>query len=346
MAEPVIHGSIGSSPFTSQYVDVTEENLSIKIDEKFRFAQFHIEYHIQSDIDGNQIPLLFYASDIYDSTFQVSIDGVPIVLKEIPYGEKLDGKFSDFTYFFEQQGKSDYYYVMIDEDENTGFSITLDDMRYFETNISKGEHIITVNYTASCWVDQWELINKYSFRYALSPAKYWRSFGKLNISLDLSSCSYTVFTNLPTTDSSSSIMKWEFDELPVDLLMINFHPEINEKAFFYIGIGPMNLALFLGVFLVLAHLFWVKIHRKRNFNKRFSTAVIIGSIVVPFIYFITWFRMYDFIDWMIGEHASGKHGYYFLLFIFLPFVLPVYWVVIWLYDRYLRQKLDNTKNPS
>ena len=36
----------------------------------------------------------------------------------------------------------------------------LNDLQYFETNITKGKHIINVEYTAERWIDKWDWVSK------------------------------------------------------------------------------------------------------------------------------------------------------------------------------------------
>jgi hypothetical protein len=74
MASPVKEGTLGTRPFISQYVHILHENLRITIDEDFQYADFEIEYIINAEKSGAQIPLLFYASEYY-TNFEVTTDG-------------------------------------------------------------------------------------------------------------------------------------------------------------------------------------------------------------------------------------------------------------------------------
>ncbi|MFT5819383.1 MAG: hypothetical protein ACI8ZM_000606 [Crocinitomix sp.] len=42
IAESVIHGTVVSSPFTSEYVDILHEELNIIIDSNFKTASFEV----------------------------------------------------------------------------------------------------------------------------------------------------------------------------------------------------------------------------------------------------------------------------------------------------------------
>lgn len=79
MASPMQTGTHGTAPFTSREVDIVREQMRIVPDRKFQKAVFYIDYFIQSDRDGRQIPLLFYAMD-YMTDFKVWLDDMPVLL--------------------------------------------------------------------------------------------------------------------------------------------------------------------------------------------------------------------------------------------------------------------------
>ena len=346
MANPVIEGSLGSRPFVAEHVDVLHEDLWIGIDEQFEMAQFEVKYHIQAEKDGFQIPFLFYASE-YGGDFEVKVDGESVEVKEVPGELRVpDGtKFKDFSYFFEKDSVNyaepyEYSYVLLETDPSGGFHVDFTNMVYFETDITEGKHTIEVSYRAEKWIGQWGWINEYSFRYALSPAKYWRSFGTLEITLDATGFSGGLRSNLgpPTTGDIDSLAVWKFDQLPVEILEIIYLPEISSTAKTLIGISPFGLAMILGVVLTLLHLLLVIYWRKRKPTQRFSLAVIIGSLIVPLAFFYMWGNGYGIIDSFIGEEATGFHGYAFLVVLNYPFVLLVYWLAFWLFDRWFKRR--------
>jgi hypothetical protein len=344
MANPVTEGTLGARPFVSQYVDVIHEDLSIKIDENFEFATFNVKYHINSSSEGFQIPFLFYASQYLDS-FTVTIDGTPVNVQTIPDDVILpeESTFKDFS-FLQSPSDTDKYYYLNNRVHDLGFHYSLVDLIYFETDISKGEHVIEVNYRATKWTDQWDWINEYSFRYALSPAKYWKSFGTLHVDLDASSFNQVLSSNLgdPTSGNLKTTAHWEFDKLPVDVLQITYVPEVDETTQTLMKLGPMGLALIASVFLVIIHLVLIIWHRSRNPSKRFSIPVIAGSLMIPLFFVLTWMYSYNFIDSYIGEHAGRTHGYTFLLLGLYVFITPFYWGINWLIDKDLKKK--HTKN--
>ena len=342
MAEPVERGTLGSRPFTSEYVNVLHENLHITIGENFQYADFNVEYTIDALNDGIQIPLLFYASEYLDS-FHVFIDGKALKIQKIPWelNQTESTKFDDFAYFFEGDFE-DYGYTEIEESSTRSFHVSLSDFIYFETDITKGKHTISVSYRASYWVDMWDWVNEYSFRYALSPANYWKSFGTLEVTLDATAFSEHLTSTIgnPTYGDMDSIATWQFDKLPTETLYISYNPEISSRAQTAIKLGANGFAFIFGIIIFLIHVLFIYFYRKQKPVIRFSFVVIVGSLFFPFLGLYLWMYSYSLIDSIIGEHAAGHHGYTFLVMFFYPFILPVYWGIMWWIDKSFKKKFN------
>lgn len=343
MASPVTPGSLGAPPFVSEFVDITHEDLSIRLDASFMRASVTATYHIYAHKDGRQIPLLFYASE-YLEGFSVTIDGNPVAFsKDLGiYDDAQDGKFADFADLFASVA-TDGNYIEMKESEAGGILITPEDMRYFETDLTKGNHTIEVSYTATVWLEKTEWVTGYSFRYALSPAKYWKSFGSLSLTLDARAFATPISTNLPAPDQGSidSVATWSFAALPAEIIMIKHTPKVNRAAKALIAIGPMWLAVLTSLIFILLHYQLIHWYRNRKPSARFSPVVIIGSIVVPLAFFILWVAFYPIIDAVIGPNASHYHGYIFLVIVFYPIVLPIYWLIAWRVDIAAKGRLAN-----
>jgi len=347
MAQPYKTGTLGSSPFTNQYVDVVHEYLHITIDPNFQQAHFEVEYQIKADTDGIKIPLLFYASEYYDD-FVVSVDGKIVAVKKaseeylVPEGTV----FEDFAFFFEAPNSNNRSTVSINRSNNSGFLIRLDDMLYFETDISKGAHTIHVSYNAFRWEDDTDWIKKYSFRYAFSPAKYWRSFGYLEVVIESSEFEYPITTNFPApaTGDLTTTANWHFAEIPLEVLEINYQPEIGTFATFLTKLTPLGIALIMGLVLIVVHYILIKKYRKINPTKKWSWTVFIGGIIVPLLFVLIWVSSYQLIDSLIGTAASGIHGYStFFILVLYPIITPIYFFEMWILDRRLK-KLNPSKN--
>jgi len=345
MANPVIEGTFSGRPFVNQYVDIVHEDLFIKIDPNFEFADVQVKYHINSSEDGVQIPFLFYASEYFNS-FSVKIDGRAVQTKDIPFDLKISEttKFKDFAYFFEGKSSEHYRTALAENLGKNGFYIYSPDMLYFETDISKGTHLIEVSYKAKKWIDGLDEINKYSFRYALSPAKYWKSFGTLDVIIDASEFESPLSTNLghPIEGNIDAIGKWHFDSLPEELVQIEYIPKVSPIAEFLLSIGAGRLACLTGLLLAIIHFIFLRRYRKRNPSQGLSLSLVIGALLIPFIFLMS-IGYYDgFIELFIGQHASQKGGSAFMAIIVYPYFLVIYgafFLIIntWMKTKYARQ---------
>ena len=341
MASPIIPGTMVATPFTSQYVDILGEKIFIRINESFTTASFRIEYRIKSSASGKQIPLLFYAVN-YNKNFKIWIDGKEISIKKLPDELYLNDSIlvSDFEYIFEKGYSSENKQLNISEDLKTDFYVSIYDLLFFEADITEGEHIIKVEYDAMAEIDGSDWVNEYSFRYSLSPAKYWKSFGNLELTIDASAFDGVISCNLGVENAGNidSIAEWNFNQLPVDFITIKHIPEITLFAQTLISISPEGIAIIFGLTLIILHLIIIIRYRRKNLNVRFSKPMIIGSLLVPLLFVIINYYAYFFIDNFI-DGASGNHGYIFLILFFYPFLLPLYWLIMWLVDRIYRRNL-------
>ncbi len=336
MASPFQEGTWSASPFISQYVDIIQEKILIIPDDKFETAQFNIEYYVKAHKSGKQIPLLFYASE-FKEHFRIWVDDMEIALSQVPEAyQKLEGTpFRDFGYFFENQKTSGTKQVLLEESPSNGFFVLINDLKFFEIDLAEGIHTIRVEYTADRWVDRSDWVKQYRFRYALSPAKYWRSFGNLEITLDASNFNQPLTTNLdaPTAGDLSSKSTWTFSSLPTEVLEISYQHTLNSTASTLLAITPTGLTLLFSLLLVVFHLFSIHSFRKKNIDKRYAWTMIAGSIIVPFLSLLSYPYAFDIIDAAIGQDASSYHGYTFFIMALYPIVLPLYWIIMWLADR-------------
>lgn len=341
MASPIIPGTVVATPFTSQYVDILGEKIFIRVNEGFTTAHFQIEYRIRSSANGKQIPLIFYAID-YSKDFKVWIDGREINIKKLPDELQLKDSIllSDFNYLFDKRLLSEGPQLDISKDLKTDFYVNIYDLLFFEADFPEGEHTIKVEYTALAEIDGSDWVNKYSFRYSLSPANYWKSFGGLELKVDATEFDGTVTTNLDQLGNGSldSIANWSFDLLPGDFILIKHVPKITSFAQTLIAISPEGIALIIGMLIVVLHLFIMIRYRNKNPQKRFSWPMIVGSLAVPLVYLLANYYAYFLIDCFLDD-ASGNHGYIFFILTLYPPLLLIYWLIIWLIDRiYSRNK--------
>lgn len=342
MSSPILQGTRTSAAFSSKDINILSEFIHIKIDKDYTTARFIVEYTIQSDIAGRQIPLLFYAQDYKDSFF-VWVDDQQVTIQNIPeqYIHTDNSPFSMFAASFEKNSQpNEPDRVSIYWNKSYGSVYKLNDLKYFETDIAKGIHKIRVEYTAKVWTDISGWVKEYSFRYSLTPAKFWRSFGTLQISIEQEGTIKQLSTNigLPIEKTFQKNNSWSFTKLPAEYLQFAYSPEVNSFAKTLLAVEPFGLSIIAGLILFIVHLFFVGWYRKKFVQKKYSPVVILGSLLIPFLILLSYILSYDIIDNAIGDNAGRHHGYVFLVIVFYPILLPVYWTIIWLIDRRIKRK--------
>lgn len=330
MASPLQPGTYAMSAISSKDMDILNENIRITIDKHFKTAFYQVEYTIRNEQEGMQIPLLFHAKE-YFGKFKVLLDGKVIELKEIPFELRdTSGKFDRFSSYFREQFDKTRKMIHVPFGKYSSSIFDLSDFIYFEVNLKKGIHRISVEYIGEVWVDQSDWLNEYSFRYSLAPAREWKSFQQLNVLIDGSAFSKTIHSNLGQPDSGSykGVACWKFSKIPADYIEINFNPKPDSFSKFLIQIGPSWIALIFALLLFITHLFMIRYARKRLPGHLATLIVVTGSLVIPFFMLFGYCSYsFDLIDYTIGAHASHYHGGYrfFLLFLYV-ILMPLYWI--------------------
>lgn len=341
MSSPIRSGTLSGSAISSKDIHILSESIYIRTDRNFKTAKFIVEYNIQSDTSGKQIPLLFYARDFKDSFF-VWLDNRRINIQDVPVTHFGNSPFGNFAKPLEKNINGDE--VIIYWQKNEGYTYQLSDLKYFEADIEKGIHTVRVEYTADVWTDVSGWIKKFSFRYSLAPARYWKSFGSLKIMVEQEGPVKQIVTDLGLPDEKEikPINTWTFNQLPGEYFEISFTPPVSRFAEALITAEPFGIAIIVTALMIMVHLFLTLAYRRRNINRKYSIVVIAGSIIVPLLSLLSYMYAYSFIDNAIGENAGRHHGYFFLSIIWYPVILIIYWLLFWLmdsqYKRYLIRK--------
>jgi len=345
MASPLREGTFSSSAFSSRDMDILKEKISITLQSDLKTARYQIDYHIRNYEAGNQIPMLFHAKD-YQGEFKIWVDQKEIALQVLPE-EYLTGnstaleKFS--SYFHKDFGQDQPETVVLYWEDGTGYIYSLRDLSYFELDLLPGEHHIRVEYLANAWTDLSDWVKEYSFRYSLSPAQQWKSFGSLEVTVDARALGMPITTNLgqPSAGKLDSVATWQFSSLPASYLTLTYTPKVSDLAEGLIQIGPSGIAIGIALLLAVLHFFFLKQHRKKHPQGLFSWVLLLGIFVVPFLILGSYPYAYDFIDGIIGEDASRFHGYSFLVLFLYPLIVPLYGILLWILDRRLAARYRN-----
>ncbi|MBL7704602.1 MAG: hypothetical protein JNM21_03535 [Taibaiella sp.] len=345
MSSPIWEGTVTSTAFSSKDINILSEFIHIKIEEDYKTARFTVEYTLQSELAGRQIPLLFYAQDYKDS-FLVWVDDKSVDVQNIPeqYTHFAHSPFSGFSRLKEpsnHENESDK--VIIQWDENAGFVYNINDLKYFEADLEKGVHKVRVTYTANVWTDVSGWIKTYSFRYSLTPAKFWKSFGTLTVTVEQAGIVRQIATNIgaPLEKTIQAKNTWVFTQLPADYIEFSYTPEMSGLTRVLTDIQPFRLSIITAVLLFVLHLWLVLRYRKRHIHKKYSYVVIAGSWLVPGLILLSYIYSFMLIDYIIGEDACRRHGHVFLIIILYPLLVPVYWTIMWLLDKLQKKRLLN-----
>lgn len=344
MASPIRPGARQGAVFSSRDIDILHETIRIEIGSDISRARYHIEYLLRSP-EGMQIPLLFVAQDLEDS-FKVWVDGRPQQVLPVP--ESYNVRIPQFFDGFEGTLGGDRNPInttVIEWGPNEGMIYRPDELQYFETALSKGEHRITVSYEARAWGDVSDWLTKYTHCYSLSPARHWRSFGQLDIYLKAAfPDDIRLTTNLGRPAGSDSLAHWHFNQLPADYINIGLQPQAGSTARMLMDAAPGGFMGLTALILTSLHLYALYRFRRRYPSRKFSWVLIVGSLIVPFLILTSYVEAFPLVDFMIGPYASGRHGYIFLVYLFYPFLLIFYFLLLWMADRMIRKRL--TSNSS
>jgi hypothetical protein len=337
MASPIQEGHTGALPFLARHVSIDSEHILIQPSPDFKTALFKIKYQVRVDSSGVHIPLVFQAMDYMDG-FQLHIDGKRQDTKSLPYEYIQSDSFPKkaFSDFIGPESLVTIYY-----DADYTIEEELEDLIYLEVTLEEGVHTIEITYTAESWEDESEYIRKRYFYYSLAPARYWQSFGTLSLEVQAEKSIPQIRTNLgePHSGSLPGIASWTFDSIPVDVFEISWKPNPSERAKFYMNFGPENMVWIFGLILASLHFLFIKI-RRRKIQARFNWVVVIGGLLIPFLVLNSYMYAVDIIDNIIGEYASRRHGYLFLVNIYYPIVMPIYMLVCFLWDWFWKRRFQ------
>ncbi|MFZ9847742.1 MAG: hypothetical protein ACO3EE_06265 [Flavobacteriales bacterium] len=283
MASPIYEGSCVSAPFINQHINIIHENIFITPKPNL-IAFYKIEYQIESLEDGIDIPFIFYAMD-YSGEINILKDGVKIQVDSV-----VDvGNKQDFEYAIDAgDAPSNYINFSFAFRDNEGLYASDKDLKFFTTNLPKGKHVIVVEYNSTVWLDLSDWVKEYSFRYSLSPAKKWKSFGTLDVYVDCTEFGEEFISNLESglvkdDNVKPLVSHYHFNKIPADFISLTWTPDVNFFADALVFVGPFGLMILLLIGVIVYHIILIRKYRKNNLKKRFSVVVIVGSLIVPLI---------------------------------------------------------------
>lgn len=312
MASPINWGTNSSTLINSKNLDVLSESMVMNIDSSFSTCQYHIEYIIQSDSIGSNLPLGFIAYD-FEGEFKVFIDDQSVEFSICDTCGYLDYPYLDFTDT-----------TITDWSEHDQIYSNNSEILYYLIPITKKQHKITVEYKAVAWEDRTDWIKEITFRYSLAPAKHWKSFRNLSLTINAPFSSDEFSCNLgePNHTNQNQFL-WEFNKLPGDELIIKYNTSMPFMAKLLIVISPMGLCI---IYLILSLIFQVWFIKRKKSGKIFTWIL---AFILTFISLFVYMFSFGLIDLIIGDTASVYHGYTFFIILAYPIILIIYLFLLW-----------------
>ncbi|NDV95211.1 hypothetical protein D0T84_09795 [Dysgonomonas sp. 521] len=337
MSSPWRDGDLTSDAYSGKDIDILHESLQIKLID-FYTAKFTVAYRIKSDRAGKQIPLIFdtmTGKESNNGAFRAWLDEEELTISEIP---------SSYENPNALQWIDSLDNHLLYSKENSPDLIGL---KYFEVDLTEGEHIIKVEYTAQANIYLSESVKEFTLKYNLAPARYWRSFSGLYIEIDKTGLAGSFETNLPDHGKmlTEPITHLYFTEIPSDELTITYTPKVNLFAKGIIGVGTSLAFVILFILLILLvialHIWLVIKYRYKYPDRRFSQVALIGSVLVPVVCAAMSMLSLAIINGILGSYASFSHSGFYLAYSFAILCLlliPLYIMLIILLDRYIKNK--------
>lgn len=329
MASPEIFGSRSAAPIVSRQLDVLGETLHIRGFGRLDSATVHARYRIMvpAGLRG-PMPLLFVALE-RGGPLQVLFDG-----HQVATGAST---ITDLQGFLDPSHGRANELVVGFSGVNGGWVLGPDDLVPFTLDLTPGEHTVDVTYTALPWVDRGDWIREASIRYSLSPARHWKSFGPLEVIVEVPEADGLYRMKEPNEGTLSGRAVWRFPGIPSNTITVSFTPSVDATARLLMGLSPFGMALISGMVLLLLHVRWMHRFRLSGGTGR-SWPLVIGVLLAPLGFLLAYLHGYDLIDLAIGPDAGRFHGYTFLYLGLYPIITPLYGLGCWLLDRHWKRQ--------
>lgn len=339
--------TVGAAYFNSN-INVISETTDIDVSERFRKAQFTVQYEIYNKQKGSQIPLLFALYDEQpvpdiskkNMALSISVDGHSHVIQNIASGETTIG-FKDF--FESYQTTPDDYRMHLVEGSTNGFP---NYVSFIKTDLSVGYHTIVATYDAMpSYRDNNELTYEYSYSYSFEPIKLKQDFASTTVHLtfdgDIEDVSFQVVPDVKQDLTRATNIGIVFDENLPDVVIFSYQRQFSDWVKILV-IGPS-----LG-FFILFYIVFIRWHTKAVKNmsnlKPLSTLwyVLSGSMLVPLIS-MTCYVLYESLAYnLMGEQKiDDMRNFFGLLAYVMLFLCLAPFYSAFIYFKYYKNKTAN-----
>ncbi|RZJ73197.1 hypothetical protein [Flavobacterium sp.] len=311
MAKPWVDGSKHSGLFTSTEAQVKHEKIDIELISKndVFFGKYRVVYDIfvAKDI---AMPLQFIGLELHGNP-TVSVNG-KIVETTIP-----PVTFASVSEYDRQTHEAK------------------DEFR-FDADLKSGRNQIVVSYQVNIEYGLTSLEREYTLRYAIYPAKYWKSFGPIEIQLKASPEFEFTKANIGQPKFDGKFHTWKIKASDVDELEISFVRRKSVLGKLLIFLEPGGIA---SVAFILFGFLNVRLLRK--YPKKAKQIVWTGIFVAPTLFYLVFEKAYFWIDSALQQWQN--HGYTFFYWIFWPLLALLYGLYLfWQKRRFEKIRQENT----
>lgn len=328
MAQPYSEGDPSSSLFAIKNCSVEKEWINIKLqknsqneDGHFYYADYKIIYHINSPEDKT-IPLVFIGLHLIDAN-KILVNDKPAIRKILnPENESfLTENLYNYSVKFNNDSK-------INANEK--------DLIYFEALLKKGLNSIEVNYDASISINNFGFLKNYHLEYSLEPSRNWKSFGEINVKLEIPNQLEVANSNLGKYQKDGNFYLWRINN-KFDNLKIEIKRETHFFQDLVLFISPLGFAVISAIICFIIHLKMIK-NRRLKYPKKYNWTLPLGLILSCIVFYSVFFISFDFTDWVLQQKTS-KHGYVSLFVFTFPIYLLIHGIVVWIIDYNRKKKI-------
>lgn len=317
MAKPWVDGSEHSVLFGAENASVKNETIDIRLvrdsNDRNYFAAYTIKYRIISN-QKQKLPLLFIAINLYDKKY-IKVNNQSTEILPLDFEKNAHS-------FLKKNEKGTF--IKYDKDNET--PVNQNDVIYFSADLEKGENIIEVRYDASLQYNTYGFVTTYELLYSLSPSKFWKSFGDIDVNLILDENLEFQKSNLGTEKLEKNTLHWNITPKNLENIEISIAEKTSLFSKILLFFQPLGISVIALIGMLFLHFRWMKSNPKKY-------VLVLGIVLIPILFYVVYFLSFSLIDFSLGKDNT-KHGYTFFIVITYPIVLLIYvFLARWIFKK-------------
>ncbi|MFZ4399202.1 MAG: hypothetical protein ACOYO1_04135 [Bacteroidales bacterium] len=322
MAKPWIDGAEHSILYSTENCVVKHETILIKLkkNEGVYYANYKIKYIIYSDANQT-IPLVFLGIGL-STKKEIRINDISTKTIKLNENESFLKKINNS---FEVKFSKD-----------NSLAANIEDLIYFEAKLNKGENTIYIEYDGNLEYNRYGFIKNFKLKYSLYPSRFWKSFGNIELTVDLGDNLNLITTNLNNPIIEKNIVKCNIIHINQDDIEITFTNKITSFSKILLFLQPFGIALILLIIMSFVNFSLIR-NRRIKFNTKYNIYLPLGITITPIVFYVVYFLSFKLIDYSLGLENS-QHGYVFLIIITYPILLLIYGLLFLRIDKIFKKK--------